>query len=79
VDLVDPNIKITTTLSSRGLFDLPFFTFPHPRKGGSFAQVKVVGTLTELNFITRNNEVRLISLFLSTPVLTTLTLTGPEG
>ncbi|EDR11679.1 pyrolysin [Laccaria bicolor S238N-H82] len=56
-DLVDPNIKIATTLSSRGLFgSLPFFTFPHPQKGGSFAQVKVVGTLAELNYIPRNSE-----------------------
>ena len=65
---------MTTTLSSCGRFGLPFFTFPHPKKG-SFAQVKVVGTLTKLNFIPRYSEVRLLSFSLYLP---TLVLLGPK-
>ncbi|TFK44150.1 pyrolysin [Crucibulum laeve] len=58
VDLVDASIKFTPTLNSRDLESrgFPFFSFPHPNKGGSFAQVKIVGSLTELDFISRNNE-----------------------
>ncbi|KAF8149470.1 pyrolysin [Crassisporium funariophilum] len=55
-DLVDSTIKIKPTLNVRGRFGLPFFSFPHPNKGGSFAQVKIVGPLAEFDFISRNNE-----------------------
>lgn len=60
VDLVDPNIKFTPTipLAARGLssFIPPFFTFPHPHNGGTFSQVKILGSLGELDFIPRNDE-----------------------
>ncbi|RDB16703.1 Minor extracellular protease vpr [Hypsizygus marmoreus] len=57
VDVVDPNIKLVGTLNSRAeRHGGPFFTFPRPHNGGSFAQVKVVGPLAEFNFVPRNNE-----------------------
>lgn len=56
VDLVDSNIKFTPTITARGFGGLPFFSFPTPNKGGTFSQVKVLGALTQFNFITRNNE-----------------------
>ncbi|KAF8894316.1 pyrolysin [Gymnopilus junonius] len=34
----------------------PFFSFPSPHNGGSFAQVKIVGPLAELDFVSRNND-----------------------
>lgn len=63
VDLVDANIKIVTTLNTRGEEKLkrslsPMFTFPHPTNDGTFAQVKILGALTELDFVPRNNEVQ---------------------
>ena len=58
VDLVDPAIKFKPTIVSRGFHGLPFFSFPRPNKGGSFAQVKIVGPLFEVDFFPRNDEVR---------------------
>jgi len=58
VDLVDPAINFKPTIVSRGFHGLPFFSFPRLNKGGSFAQVKIMGPLFEADFITRNNEVR---------------------
>ncbi|KAF8149475.1 pyrolysin [Crassisporium funariophilum] len=55
VDLVDAAFNMTTTLNKRGL-DLPFFTFPHANKGGSFAQVKTIGPLVSLDYIPRHDE-----------------------
>ncbi|KAF9467400.1 pyrolysin [Collybia nuda] len=55
VDLVDANIEFTGTLNSRAVDTGPFFTFPHSH-GGTFARVKILGPLAELDFITRNNE-----------------------
>ena len=54
VDLVDPDIKLKPTISSRAL---PLITFPAVHKDGSFAQVKVVGPLAEFEYLSRNNEV----------------------
>lgn len=52
-DLVDPTEKITTTLNQkRGLF-----TFPHRPSGGTFAQVKTLGSLFEFDFLSRNSDV----------------------
>lgn len=51
VDLVDPNIKLATTLNQRSMF-----TFPQAVKGGSFSQVKTIGSLIELDFIPRNSD-----------------------
>ncbi|KAL0956650.1 hypothetical protein HGRIS_002782 [Hohenbuehelia grisea] len=56
-DLVDQNITFVPTIQSRAINPLsPSFTFPHPNKGGTFSQVKIIGTLAELDFIPRNNE-----------------------
>ncbi|KIM45535.1 hypothetical protein M413DRAFT_343058 [Hebeloma cylindrosporum] len=56
VDLVDPAIHFKPTIVSRGFHGLPFFSFPRPNKGGSFAQVKIVGPIVEFDFITRNDD-----------------------
>lgn len=57
LDLVEPDIKVATTLNSRGLGDGHWFTFPFPIKGSSsFAKVKTVGPLAEVGFHTRHNE-----------------------
>ncbi|KAG5639025.1 hypothetical protein H0H81_007638 [Sphagnurus paluster] len=56
VDLVDSNIKLTGTLNPRGFFKGPWFSFPRPNKGGSFAKVKTIGPLSELSFIPRHDE-----------------------
>jgi len=59
VDLVDANLKFAPTIKSRGIGQLwPFFSFPHPFKGGSFAQVKIIGPLLAFDYITRNSEAR---------------------
>lgn len=59
VDLVDPNIQVNTTLNSRALSEglKPFITFPQANKGGSFGQVKTIGSILEIDFLTRNQEV----------------------
>ncbi|KAF9010760.1 pyrolysin [Cyathus striatus] len=58
IDLVDSNIKVTTTLNTRELEErgLPWFSFPTPIKGGTFSNVKILGALSELDYVTRNNE-----------------------
>lgn len=69
-DLVDPSIKITTTLNKRDneaalhveaeepyVFKRQLFSFPHGPKGGSFAQVKTLGALFEADYQPRNSEV----------------------
>jgi len=61
VDLVDAAINFKPTIVSRGFHGLPFFSFPRPNKGGSFAQVKIVGPIVEFDFTTRNDEVRPLS------------------
>ncbi|KAF9467399.1 pyrolysin [Collybia nuda] len=53
VDLVDVNFQPEASLASRVE---PKFTFPKAHQGGSFAQVQTVGSLLELEFISRNNE-----------------------
>ncbi|KAI0044850.1 subtilisin-like protease [Auriscalpium vulgare] len=54
VDLVDPNIKITTTLSQRSAADPgPVFSFPHG-KPNTFAQVSIIGALSEADDTTRS-------------------------
>ncbi|KAF9050468.1 peptidase [Panaeolus papilionaceus] len=56
-DLVDANVDFKPTISSRGIWDiLPFFTFPDFLSGGSFSQVKTLGPLVQMNYLTRNNE-----------------------
>lgn len=60
VDLVEPDIKIKTTLNQRDLtpvVERSLFTFPNNAKDGSFAQVKTLGPLTEFDFIPRNSDV----------------------
>ncbi|KAI0745166.1 subtilisin-like protease [Earliella scabrosa] len=70
VDLVDPAIKLATTLNTReaeaeaegthvferSIFGFPIFSFPHGPKGGSFAKVKTLGALFEADFQPRNSE-----------------------
>ncbi|PPQ90634.1 hypothetical protein CVT25_006617 [Psilocybe cyanescens] len=57
VDLVNSNINFKPTITSRGFGGIgPFFSFPSPHNGGSFAQVKIVGSLAEFDFVSRNND-----------------------
>ncbi|KXN90803.1 Minor extracellular protease vpr [Leucoagaricus sp. SymC.cos] len=60
IDLVDPNIQVQTTLNNSALSEArelkPFITFPHPSIAGTFAQVKTIGPIAEVDFISRNNE-----------------------
>ncbi|PBK73462.1 pyrolysin [Armillaria solidipes] len=56
IDLVESTIDFEPTLNSRALDPGHFFTFPHTHNGGSFARVKIVGPLAELDFFSRNDE-----------------------
>ncbi|KAI0744031.1 subtilisin-like protease [Daedaleopsis nitida] len=66
-DLVDPNLKIATTLSTREaeaeaderhVFERSLFSFPWPwPTSGTFAKVKTLGALFEADFQPRNTEV----------------------
>ncbi|KAK0462602.1 subtilisin-like protease [Desarmillaria tabescens] len=56
VDLVESDIDFQPTLNTRALDSGHFFTFPHTHNGGSFARVKIVGPLAELDFFSRNDE-----------------------
>jgi Fn3-like domain len=65
IDLVDPNIKLPTTLNPRGPIPPPpgssdghIFTFPSRTRPGSFASVKTVGSILEFTDISRDAEVR---------------------
>ncbi|TFK18824.1 peptidase [Coprinopsis marcescibilis] len=57
VDLVEPTIRLRTTLNPRQLprVDRPRFTFPSRTRPGSFSSVGVVGTLGEYTYVSRNN------------------------
>ncbi|KAF9547696.1 subtilisin-like protease [Agrocybe pediades] len=56
-DLVSSNINFKPTITSRSFGNFgPFFTFPSPHNGGTFAQVKIVGPLAEFDFVSRNND-----------------------
>ena len=45
------------TIGARGLLDIfPWITFPHPNRGGTFARVKIVGSLAEFGYLPRNDE-----------------------
>ncbi|KAJ7045889.1 subtilisin-like protease, partial [Mycena alexandri] len=56
LDLVSPNATLPepTTSSARGPIT-PSFTFPQGHKGGSFDEVKILGTLLELDYLARND------------------------
>ncbi|KAJ6625831.1 subtilisin-like protease [Mycena sp. CBHHK59/15] len=57
LDLVSPNITLTGTLNTRkSAPDAPTFSFAHPHKGGSFAKVAIVGSLLEVDYLSRNDE-----------------------
>lgn len=65
-DLVDPNIKITTTLNKREeeareasvpVAARSVFSFPNAAKSGTFAQVHTLGSLFEADFQPRNSDV----------------------
>ncbi|KAF8187464.1 pyrolysin [Pholiota molesta] len=47
-DLVNSNITSSLRSVARARW-LPFFSFPHPNGGGTFAQVKILGSLGELD------------------------------
>ncbi|KAF9526570.1 pyrolysin [Crepidotus variabilis] len=68
IDLVDPSVNFTATVPSNqpGRRDTPddpvnVFSFPQDREGGSFASVKIIGTLAEYTYVTRNDEVSPLS------------------
>lgn len=54
LDLVDVNTTLPATRSRRAVGDSPFLTFPK-KPSGSFAQVKIVGPITAIPFLTRSN------------------------
>ncbi|RPD78695.1 subtilisin-like protease [Lentinus tigrinus ALCF2SS1-7] len=63
-DLVDSDIKLNTTLNTRGVeeggthvFEREVFSFPHNPGQGTFAKVKVLGTIFEADFQPRNSDV----------------------
>lgn len=62
-DLVDPNIKIATTLNKRDedasvpVAARAVFSFPNAAKSGTFAQVRTLGSLFEADFQPRNSDV----------------------
>ncbi|KAF9526557.1 pyrolysin [Crepidotus variabilis] len=65
IDLVDPKIKFVPTISPTqpGRRATPddtgtIFSFPHHHDGGSFANVKIIGSLAEFTYVSRNDEVR---------------------
>ncbi|TFK92708.1 subtilisin-like protease [Polyporus arcularius HHB13444] len=62
-DLVDSNIKLNTTLNTREVeetethvFERSVFSFPHNPGQGTFAKVKILGTLFEADFQPRNSD-----------------------
>ncbi|KAJ6521908.1 subtilisin-like protease [Mycena vulgaris] len=55
LDLVAANIALTGTLNTRASHD-PTFSFTHSHKGGSFAQVPIIGSLLEVDYLTRSDE-----------------------
>jgi len=56
LDLVDPNSNVKPTFDKRHLVQ-PGFTFTPKRTGGSFSDVKVIGTVSSVAYIARNSEV----------------------
>ncbi|KAF8971231.1 subtilisin-like protease [Flammula alnicola] len=84
IDLVNSNINFKPTITTRAFGGSPFFSFPSPHNGGSFAQVKLVGALAELDFISRNDDdtstggLGFSSLFFSVPTFANGT-TIPNG
>ncbi|KAI0709562.1 pyrolysin [Cerioporus squamosus] len=67
-DLVDSNIKLNTTLNlntrdvdedeaETHVFERSVFSFPHNPGQGTFAKVKILGTLLEADFQPRNSDV----------------------
>ncbi|KAK7473132.1 hypothetical protein VKT23_001233 [Stygiomarasmius scandens] len=58
VDLVDANINFDPTINSRQVVEDgdAHITFPRVRIGGSFARVPIIGSILEIDFLTRNNE-----------------------
>ncbi|KAJ7282906.1 subtilisin-like protease [Mycena rebaudengoi] len=58
LDLVSSTIKFTGTLDARGAaFGI---SFTHSHKGGSFAKVPIIGSLLEVDYLTRNDEADLL-------------------
>jgi len=58
LDLVPANTTFTGTLNARGNGEPNSFATPH--KGGSFAKVPVLGTLLEIDWLSRNDEINLL-------------------
>jgi hypothetical protein len=61
LDLVSSTISLTGTLNTRS-HGPPSISFPNSHKGGTFAKVPISGTLLELDYISRNDQVTLIFL-----------------
>lgn len=57
LDLVSPNIKFNGTLNTRSSEHGPTFSFAHSHNGGSFAKVAILGSLLEIDYLGRNDEV----------------------
>ncbi|KAI0663397.1 subtilisin-like protease [Cubamyces menziesii] len=60
-DLVEPDIKLKTTLNQRSddlkpVADREVFSFPNVAKSGTFAQVRTLGSLFEADFQPRNSD-----------------------
>ena len=61
-DLVEPDIKLKTTLNKRSadaigpVADREVFSFPNVAKSGTFAQVRTLGSLFEADFQPRNSD-----------------------
>jgi len=58
IDLVDKDTEFYPTISSRDSEAWPgLVTFPSFRKGGSFAEVKTIGSIAGFQYIPRNSDV----------------------
>ncbi|KAJ6594234.1 subtilisin-like protease [Mycena capillaripes] len=55
LDLVSPNISFTGTLNSRAPI-----SFANPHNGGTFAKVPILGSLLEIPFLSRSDEIDLL-------------------
>jgi len=56
LDLVSSTISLTGTLNTRS-HGPPSISFPNSHKGGTFAKVPISGTLLELDYLSRNDQV----------------------
>jgi len=57
LDLVSPDISFTPTLESRDKQDGAGISFTHSHNGGTFAKVPILGSLLEIDWLGRNDDV----------------------